>query len=148
MLEKFRILDIIKNFILFENNIPEDIKILAQYHQYYAVKKAVASTLRAIETDGRAGVFWHTQGSGKSLSMVFYTKLLYKYLENPTYVIITDRNNLDEQLYGQFVRVKDFLRQTPQQASSRENLKELLDGRLANGIFLLPCKSFLNLIGH
>ena len=142
MLEKSRILDIIKNFILFEDNTPEDIKIMAQYHQYYAVKKAVASTMKAVETDGRAGVFWHTQGSGKSLSMVFYTKLLYKYLENPTYVIITDRNDLDEQLYGQFSRVKDFLRQTPQQASSRENLKELLDGRQANGIFFTTMQKF------
>lgn len=142
MLEKTRILDIIKNFILFEDNIPEDTKIIAQYHQYYAVKKAVASTLKATQTDGRAGVFWHTQGSGKSLSMVFYTKLLYKYLENPTYVIITDRNDLDDQLYGQFARVKDFLRQTPQQASSRENLKELLDGRLANGIFFTTMQKF------
>ncbi len=77
--------------------------------------------------------------------MVFYTKLLYKYLENPTYVIITDRNDLDEQLYGQFSRVKDFLRQTPQQASSRENLKELLEGRQANGIFFLQqCRNSLN----
>lgn len=142
MLEKTRILDIIKNFILFEDNTPEDIKIMAQYHQYYAVKKAVASTLKAVETDGRAGVFWHTQGSGKSLSMVFYTKLLYKYLENPTYVIITDRNDLDEQLYGQFSRVKEFLRQTPEQASSRENLKELLDGRQANGIFFTTMQKF------
>ena len=74
--------------------------------------------------------------------MVFYTKLLYKYLENPTYVIITDRNDLDEQLYGQFSRVKDFLRQTPQQASSRENLKELLDGRQANGIFFTTMQKF------
>lgn len=142
ILEKTRMLDIIKNFILFEDNTPEDIKIMAQYHQYYAVKKAVASTLKAVETDGRAGVFWHTQGSGKSLSMVFYTKLLYKYLENPTYVIITDRNDLDEQLYGQFSRVKEFLRQTPEQASSRENLKELLDGRQANGIFFTTMKKF------
>src|SRR5699024_10533956 len=104
MLEKTRILDLIQNFILFENNTPEDIKIIAQYHQYYAVRKAVASTLKAQEDDGRAGVFWHTQGSGKSLSMVFYTKLLNQYLSNPTYVVITDRKDLDEQLYGQFSR--------------------------------------------
>lgn len=142
MLERKRILDIMKNFILFEDNIPEDIKIMAQYHQYYAVKKAVTSTLKAVKTDGRAGVFWHTQGSGKSLSMVFYTKLLYKYLENPTYVIITDRNDLDDQLYGQFAKVKGFLRQTPTQASSRENLKELLDGRRANGIFFTTMQKF------
>lgn len=142
MLEKNRILDIVKNFVLYEDNTPGDIKILAQYHQYYAVRKAIDSTLKAVKSDGRAGVFWHTQGSGKSLSMIFYTQLLYKYLENPTYVIITDRNDLDDQLYGQFCRVKDFLRQTPEQANSRENLKELLDGRLANGIFFTTMQKF------
>lgn len=142
VLEKSRLLDIIKNFILFENNTPEDTKIMAQYHQYYAVRKAVASTLEATEGDGRGGVFWHTQGSGKSLSMVFYAKLLNSYLNNPTYVIITDRNDLDEQLYGQFSRVKDFLRQTPVQASSRENLREILEGRKANGIFFTTMQKF------
>ncbi len=142
MLDKTRILDIIKNFILFEDNIPEDTKIIAQYHQYYAVKKAVDSTLKAVDTDGRAGVFWHTQGSGKSLSMVFYVKSLYKYLENPTFVVITDRNDLDDQLYNQFAKVKDFLRQTPQQANSRDHLRELLDGRLANGIFFTTMQKF------
>ncbi len=142
MLDKKRLLDLIKNFIVFESNIPEDIKIIAQYHQYYAVRKAVVSTVRASQDDGRAGVFWHTQGSGKSLSMVFYTKLLQEYLESPTFVVITDRNDLDDQLYGQFSRVKDFLRQTPIQASSRENLKELLDGRKANGIFFTTMQKF------
>ncbi len=142
ILEKSRILDIIKNFILFENNTPEDIKIMAQYHQYYAVRKAISSTLKATVDDGRAGVFWHTQGSGKSLSMVFYTKLLNQYLDNPTYVIITDRNDLDDQLYGQFSRVKDFLRQTPIQAQTRENLRELLEGRIANGIFFTTMQKF------
>lgn len=142
MLDKKRLLDIIKNFIVFESNIPEDIKIIAQYHQYYAVRKAVASTVKASQEDGRAGVFWHTQGSGKSLSMVFYTKLIQEYLDAPTFVVITDRNDLDDQLYGQFSRVKDFLRQTPIQASSRKNLKELLDGRKANGIFLTTMQKF------
>lgn len=148
MLEKSRILDIIENFILFENNSPEDIKILAQYHQYYAVRKAVESTTKAVETDGRAGVFWHTQGSGKSLSMVFYAKLLYKYLNNPTYVIITDRNDLDDQLYGQFSRVQDFLRQTPVQAGSREHLKDILAGRKANGIFFTTMQKFAESKNH
>src|SRR5699024_444411 len=122
ILEKNRLLDLIQNFIMFESNTPEDIKIMAQYHQYYAVRKAVTSTLKATETDGRGGVFWHTQGSGKSLSMVFYAQLLNRYLDNPTYVIITDRNDLDEQLYGQFSRVQHFLRQSPQQAESRAHL--------------------------
>lgn len=142
MLEKNRLIDIIQNFILFENNTPEDIKILAQYHQYYAVRKAASSTLKATVDDGRAGVFWHTQGSGKSLSMVFYTKLLNQSLDNPTYVIITDRNDLDEQLYGQFSRVKDFLRQTPEQASSRKHLREILEDRKANGIFFTTMQKF------
>jgi len=142
MLEKTRILDLIQNFILFENNTPEDIKIIAQYHQYYAVRKAVASTLKAQEDDGRAGVFWHTQGSGKSLSMVFYTKLLNQYLSNPTYVVITDRKDLDEQLYGQFSRVQSFLRQSPEQANSRAHLREILEGRKANGIFFTTMQKF------
>ncbi len=142
LLEKSRILDIIKNFILFECHTPEDIKIMAQYHQYYAVRKAVTSTLKASKDDGRAGVFWHTQGSGKSLSMIFYTRLLSQHLDNPTYVVITDRNDLDDQLYGQFSRTKDFLRQTPVQAASRENLRELLDGRIANGIFFTTMQKF------
>lgn len=142
ILDKERLLDIIKNFIVFESNIPDDIKIITQYHQYYAVRKAVASTVKASQDDGRAGVFWHTQGSGKSLSMVFYTKLLQEYLDSPTFVVITDRNDLDDQLYGQFSRVKDFLRQSPVQASSRKNLKELLDGRKANGIFFTTMQKF------
>lgn len=142
MLAKDRILDIIKNFIVFEDNKPEDIKILAQYHQYYAVKKAVVSTVEATQADGRAGVFWHTQGAGKSLSMVFYTKLLYRYLDNPTFVILTDRVGLDDQLYGQFSRVQRFLRQTPIQANTREHLKKLLDGVKANGIFFTTMQKF------
>ena len=87
-------------------------------------------------------MFWHTQGSGKSLSMVFYAKLLNSYLDNPTYVIITDRNDLDEQLYGQFSRVKEFLRQTPEQAASRAHLREILEGREANGIFFTTMQKF------
>lgn len=142
MLDKARILDIIKNFILFEDSHPEEIKILAQYHQYYAVKKAVASTVEATRSDGRAGVFWHTQGAGKSLSMVFYTKLLYQYLNNPTFVVLTDRIDLDDQLYGLFSRVQDFLRQTPKQAKSREHLNLLLEGRKANGIFFTTMQKF------
>lgn len=142
LLEKNRLLDLIQNFIMFESHTPEDIKIMAQYHQYYAVRKAVTSTLKATEADGRGGVFWHTQGSGKSLSMVFYAQLLNRYLDNPTYVIITDRNDLDEQLYGQFSRVQHFLRQSPQQAESRAHLREILEGRQANGIFFTTMQKF------
>lgn len=97
---------------------PHTFKILAGYHQYFAVKKAIASTKHATATNGKGGVFWHTQGSGKSLSMAFYAHYLQQALESPTIVVITDRNDLDGQLYGQFSRCKDFLRQTPQQAES------------------------------
>ena len=140
--QKERLLDIIKNFICFSKDGLEIYKILAAYHQYFAVKKAVQSTKRAVETDGKGGVFWHTQGSGKSLSMVFYAHLLQKALNSPTIVVITDRNDLDNQLYGQFAKCKDFLRQEPVQASSRENLKELLDGREANGIIFTTMQKF------
>lgn len=102
MFDKTRLLDILKNFICFNVDGPDTFKILAGYHQYFAVKKAVESTVRATGTDGKGGVFWHTQGSGKSLSMVFYAHLLQSVLESPTLVVLTDRNNLDDQLYWQF----------------------------------------------
>lgn len=140
--QKERLLDIIKNFICFSKDGLDIFKILAGYHQYFAVKKAIQSTKRAVETDGKGGVFWHTQGSGKSLSMVFYAHLLQKALNSPTIVVITDRNDLDNQLYSQFSKCKNFLRQEPVQASSRENLKELLDGREANGIIFTTMQKF------
>lgn len=140
--QKERLLDIIKNFICFSKDGLDIFKILAGYHQYFAVKKAIQSTKRAVETDGKGGVFWHTQGSGKSLSMVFYAHLLQNALNSPTIVVITDRNDLDNQLYAQFAKCKDFLRQEPVQASSRENLKELLDGREANGIIFTTMQKF------
>ena len=119
MLEKRRFLDILRNFICFSRDNGKDAKILAGYHQFFAVRKAVVSTVSATQTDGRGGVFWHTQGSGKSLSMVFFAHLLQQELNSPTIVVLTDRNDLDDQLYGQFSKCKDFLRQIPQQASSR-----------------------------
>lgn len=140
--EKERLLDIIKNFICFSNEGIKTFKILAGYHQYFAVKKAIVSTKNATQTDGKAGVFWHTQGSGKSLSMVFYAQLLQKALNSPTIVVITDRNDLDDQLYGQFSKCKDFLRQTPIQAESRDHLKQLLEGRQANGIIFTTMQKF------
>ena len=142
MFEKNRFLDIIKNFICFSNEDKGQTKILAAYHQYYAVKKAIESTKKATVTDGKGGVFWHTQGSGKSLSMVFYAHLLQKALQSPTIVVITDRNDLDDQLFGQFAKCASFLRQTPIQAKSREDLKELLDGRQANGIIFTTMQKF------
>ena len=137
-----RLLDIIKNFICFSNEGLKQFKILAGYHQYFAVKKAVESTKQATNTDGKGGVFWHTQGSGKSLSMVFYAHLLQDALNSPTIVVITDRNDLDDQLYGQFAKCKEFLRQVPIQAGSREDLKVLLDGRKANGIIFTTMQKF------
>jgi type I restriction enzyme R subunit len=136
--DKARLLDIIKNFICFSG----DVKILGAYHQYFAVRKAVVSTSRAAKTDGKGGVFWHTQGSGKSLSMVFYAHLLQEALNSPTIVVLTDRNDLDDQLFEQFVKCADFLRQTPQHAESRIHLKELLTGRQANGIIFTTMQKF------
>lgn len=142
MFEHERLLDIIKNFICFSNEGIKQTKILAGYHQYFAVKKAVHSTQKATVTDGKGGVFWHTQGSGKSLSMVFYAHLLQEALDSPTIVVLTDRNDLDDQLYGQFKKCKDFLRQEPMHAKSREHLKALLDGRQANGIIFTTMQKF------
>lgn len=140
--QKKRLLDIIKNFICFSNEGINSYKILAGYHQYFAVKKAIESTKHATVTDGKGGVFWHTQGSGKSLSMVFYAHLLQAALDSPTIVVLTDRNDLDDQLYSQFVKCKDFLRQEPLQAESRENLRTLLAGRQANGIIFTTMQKF------
>ena len=136
MLEKERLLDIVKNFILFQESSEDEkdingkrlggkktiIKILAAYHQYFAVKKAVLKTKEATKEDGdrKIGVIWHTQGSGKSFSMVFYTAGLVNELNNPTIVIITDRNDLDDQLFTTFTKSKDILRQTPKQANIRK----------------------------
>ena len=142
MFRKERLLDLIKNFICFSNEGLKSYKILAGYHQYFAVRKAISSTQKATTTDGKGGVFWHTQGSGKSLSMVFYAHLLQEALDSPTIVVITDRNDLDDQLYGQFAKCKDFLRQVPVQAESRAHLKELLAGRKANGIFFTTMQKF------
>ena len=140
--EQKRFLDIIKNFICFSNEGLTKVKILAGYHQYFAVRKAVASTANAAETDGKGGVFWHTQGSGKSLSMVFYAHLLQAALNSPTIVVLTDRNDLDDQLYGQFAKCKDFLRQEPIHAESREHLKKLLSGRKVSGIIFTTMQKF------
>ena len=152
MFTKERLLDIIKNFICFSNEGLKQFKILAGYHQYFAVKKAIESTKKATVTDGKGGVFWHTQGSGKSLSMVFYAHLLQDVLDSPTLVVITDRNDLDDQLYGQFAKCKSFLRQEPIHATCRKlgehsgkddvGLKDWLDGRQANGIIFTTMQKF------
>lgn len=139
---KERFIDIIKNFICFSKEESGAAKILAAYHQYFAVKKAVERTKKATQGDGKIGVFWHTQGSGKSLSMVFYAHLLQNELSQPTIVVITDRNDLDDQLYTQFSKCQQFLRQIPIQAKSREDLKSLLAGREANGIIFTTMQKF------
>lgn len=140
--EQNRFLDILKYFTVFSKDAKSSIKIMGAYHQYFAVNKAVQSTLKAIESDGKAGVFWHTQGSGKSLSMVFYVKKLLNELQSPTFVVVTDRNDLDQQLYEQFTKCSDFLRQTPIQATSRKHLTDLLNNRQANGIFFTTMQKF------
>lgn len=142
MFQRERLLDIIKNFILFSGDSQKPIKILAGYHQYFAVRKAIERAKIATVTDGKGGVFWHTQGSGKSLSMVFYAHLLQEVLESPTIVVMTDRIDLDDQLYSQFSKCAEFLRQTPVQAESKEHLKSLLEGRAANGIIFTTMFKF------
>lgn len=142
MFQKKRLLDILKNFILFSGTGTGRFKVLAGYHQYFAVRKAIERAKIATRTDGKGGVFWHTQGSGKSLSMVFYAHLLQKVLESPTLIVMTDRIGLDDQLYTQFSQCADFLRQTPIQAESKEHLKTLLDGRSANGIIFTTMFKF------
>ena len=165
MLNKKTLLDLIRHFIVFEKSKKEDtetgiitiqtVKILAAYHQYYAVNRAVESTLRAsgfsAKTEGmksptdngfagvdsqpvgdrKGGVVWHTQGSGKSLSMVFYTGKIVLALDNPTILVITDRNDLDDQLFDTFAASKQLLRQEPVQAENRDHLKDLL--KVASG---------------
>ncbi|MGL4987025.1 MAG: type I restriction endonuclease subunit R, partial [Treponemataceae bacterium] len=135
-----------KNFMCFSKEATLTYKILAGYHQYFAVNKALLSTQKAATSNGmnkgKAGVFWHTQGSGKSLSMVFYARGLQKALHSPTIVVITDRNDLDDQLFSQFSMCKDFLHQTPLQAKSRLHLKELLQDRQANGIIFTTMQKF------
>jgi type I restriction enzyme R subunit len=175
MLEKSRLLDIIRNFILFQESSEEDkdengeklgdkksiIKILSAYHQYFAVKKAIVKTQEATDENGdrKVGVIWHTQGSGKSFSMVFYTAGLVRELNNPTIVVITDRNDLDDQLFTTFAKSKDILRQTPKQAHVRKlkpnstvkvkdnsveinGLYDLLNDRESGGIIFTTIQKF------
>ncbi len=140
MFDKERFLDIIKNFILF---IPKG-KILAQYHQYYGMKKAINSVINAVDNDGRAGVVWHTQGSGKSFSMTFLAGNLIKNkrLESPTILVITDRNDLDDQLFSTFCSASEFLRQEPIKCDSRADVKEILEGRKTGGVVFSTIQKF------
>jgi len=156
MLNPATLLDLVRNFIVFEKTKKEDAKTgltqiftekkLAAYHQYYAVNKAVQSSIKAsgVNGDKRGGVVWHTQGSGKSLSMVFFSGKLItsSEMQNPTIVVITDRNDLDEQLFDTFAASKQLLRQEPVQAQDREHLKELLKVA-SGGIVFTTIQKFL-----
>jgi type I restriction enzyme R subunit len=130
MCDKLRLLDIVRNFIVFEKD-KETKKKLAAYHQYWAVNKALRSTQDARKGNKKAGIVWHTQGSGKSLTMIFYSGKLVRELDNPTIVVLNDRNDLDDQLFGTFGRCEEILRQKPVQAESRPHLQELL--RVSSG---------------
>ena len=139
MLRKDRLLDIISNFILWS----EDSKILSAYHQYFGVKKAIASTETAIDNrTGKAGLLWHTQGSGKSFSMVFYAGNMIKELKNPSIVVVTDRNDLDNQLFTTFAKCSDYLKQEPVQIENRQDLNDKLEGRKSGGIFFTTLQKF------
>lgn len=138
MFRKERLLDIIQNFLLFSDNK----KILAQYHQYFGVKKAIKSTVTKGVKTGKAGIIWHTQGSGKSFSMVFYSGNMIKLLKNPTIVVVTDRNDLDNQLYETFAKCDYYLKQKPQRAESRYALEEMLKDRASGGIFFTTLQKF------
>jgi type I restriction enzyme R subunit len=133
MFNKERFLDLIRHFIVFELHEKGNIKKMAGYHQYHAVQKAIESTVEAIKGDKRAGIVWHTQGSGKSLTMMFYSGklVLHPAMANPTLLVLTDRNDLDDQLFGTFSACHELLRQTPVQAESRSHLRELL--KVASG---------------
>lgn len=148
MLTPERLLDVVRNFVVFERDSKDDakyVKKVAAYHQYWAVNKAVQRTIDAAKPDGdhKAGVVWHTQGSGKSLSMMFYTGKLISNpaMGNPTVLVVTDRNDLDGQLYGTFAACKDVLRQDPVQAESRAHLRELLD-RESGGVIFTTIQKF------
>ncbi len=139
MLRKDRLLNIIDNFILWN----EDNKILSAYHQYFGVKKAITSTENAINNrTGKAGLLWHTQGSGKSFSMVFYAGNMIKSLKNPSIVIVTDRNDLDNQLFTTFAKCSDYLKQEPVQIENRKDLEDKLEGRKSGGIFFTTLQKF------
>ena len=142
MFQQERLLDILNNYICFEHKDGKTSKILAAYHQYFAVGKAMARTKTAVEGNGKIGVFWHTQGSGKSFSMVFYAHQLVQRLPEVTIVVVTDRKDLDDQLFGQFSRCMDFLRQEPIMATSRQELGEILRDRKSGGIVFTTIQKF------
>lgn len=142
-----RLLDLVRNFVVFSGDAGQLVKKVAKYHQYWAVNKAVICTVEAVEGDGRAGVVWHTQGSGKSLEMLCYTGKIMRdpAMENPTVVVLTDRNDLDDQLFDDTFagsRPGAPLPEAPVQADSRENLKDLLNKRQSGGIVFSTIQKF------
>ncbi len=143
--EKSRFLTLIRDFTVFEDTGAGLVKIVAGYHQFHAVRHAVECTIAATSPGGdrRIGVIWHTQGSGKSLLMAFYAGQIvgHRAMENPTVVVITDRNDLDDQLFGTFSMCRDLLRQTPQQAESREDLQKVLT-RASGGVVFTTIQKF------
>src|SRR5947208_8149628 len=143
---KTRFLDLVRYFIAFETDGASVAKKVAAYHQFHAVNKAVACTVKAASETGdrRVGVIWHTQGSGKSLSMAFYAGKIIQHpaMENPTLVVLTDRNDLDDQLFGTFAACHALLRQKPEQATDRHHLRELLT-RASGGVDFTTVKKFL-----
>lgn len=143
--EKRRLLDLVRDFVLFADTGDGINKIVAGYHQFHAVRHAVESTIVAASPNGnrKVGVIWHTQGSGKSLLMAFYAGQLVRNsaLANPTIVVITDRNDLDDQLFRTFSMCKDLLRQTPVQATDREDLQSILN-RASGGVIFTTIQKF------
>lgn len=140
-----RLLSLLQDFTVFGDTPGGIAKIIAGYHQFHAVKRAVISTVEASRSQGdrKAGVIWHTQGSGKSLLMAFYAGQLVREpaMENPTIVVVTDRNDLDDQLFGTFAMCRDLIRQTPVQADSREDLQKAL-ARASGGVIFTTIQKF------
>ncbi|MFN3603444.1 MAG: type I restriction endonuclease subunit R [Leptonema sp. (in: bacteria)] len=141
MFPKERLPDLIRNFIVFEKD-KETKKKLAAYHQYWAANKAFESTLQARKTNKKIGIVWHTQGSGKSLTMIFYVGKMIREMDNPTIVVLTDRNDLDDQLFGTFSKCQNLLRQKPVQANTRKELREMLKVSSGGVIFTTIQKFF------
>jgi type I restriction enzyme R subunit len=151
--QKQRFLDLLRYFIVFEVDGADITKKMAGYHQFHAVNRAVECTLQATSSKGdkRVGVVWHTQGSGKSLTMAFYAGKIIQHpeMQNPTLVVLTDRNDLDDQLFeGTFSKCRDLLRQTPVRSESREQLKELLNVASGGVVFTTIQKFFPEIKGE
>lgn len=152
LLKKERIIDVIKNFTFFTSGKFSN-KIIASYHQYYGVKSSIIETNKEMSNKerkkiGKGGIFWHTQGSGKSFSMIFLVKNISKIQKETTFLIVTDRNDLDNQLHKTFIDAKEFIGQKIHKISSIKDLKESLNNRKQNGVFFTTIQKFTNDIGR